>query len=443
MKTIKIIGMFTLLMFSLSGCYTQIAKDNPYESEYSKIKSSNTESRYYSESDTTYSDENGNYRDDNYNNYSNQNSGQSAYYSDNNNDSDGNTYVNNYYFDDDDYFFPSYRRYFWGYTPGITIITDPWDIYYYSSCWTCYPAYYYSYYNPYYYNPYYSGYWAWYDSYYYSPYVWNDGYYKRRTNRYYAGLRNRAFTRSVTRHRGGVRRGASVARSSDVRRGGRLENVSRNVGVRGEVNLDGLSAGRAAAGSRGGTAVRGSGTSTNNRMINKREISANRSRVMKGERTPSPVVKRKYADKRNSVDTRSREDVRTKKLNLERRNKTKTYNNRERRSYSEKRMVRPNNRTKNRSKINVPPVVREKPRKRSSYKKSSTPRRETKKRYSSPRRSERSYSSRSYSRPSSRSYSSPSRSRTSSRSSYSAPHSSSSSRSTGRSSRSSRSSRRR
>lgn len=141
MKKMYIFGLIILpaLFLSFSGCYTQ------YERGYSSYD------RDYRSSD--YSEEE-NYSDTSYS-------------------SSGTTIVNNYY----DY--PGYKRYFWGYHPGITIGLGYYDDYYYGYYWnnyvdwpwcgTYYPSYWWSWY------PRYDNYYYYYPGHHGGHHGWRDG----------------------------------------------------------------------------------------------------------------------------------------------------------------------------------------------------------------------------------------------------------------------------
>lgn len=184
MKKMYILGLFVLpaLFLSFSGCYTQ------YE-------------RGYSNSDRDY-------RSGEYSDYDD--------YADTSYSREGETTINNYY---DSPGYPVYKRYFWGYQPGLTLSLGYYDDYYYGS-------YYGSYWSPYVDWPwcgtYYPSYWwNWYPRYdnycYYYPgghhghHGWNNGGrdIKYRDNntaqlRGSTGLRNSGGSRGIlTRDRSG------------------------------------------------------------------------------------------------------------------------------------------------------------------------------------------------------------------------------------------------
>ncbi len=220
----KIIIFLTTLVASigLQGCYTQIAKDDPYVEEYKIIKE-NPE-QYADEEveyDTVYVDENGNPIEEE------TNAGGDVYY------------INNNYYDD----FVIYRHYFDTYSPcfycdpyfyGSVFIVGGWYYAYYP------PVVYY--YPPVYYYPYYYG---------YPPYYYRTPY---KTRRYNARVRN-YFGRSslaVTRRRGRMHAARTdenvVNRSRTERRGKTVRTGASNDNA--NVNLDDLIVGRNGGGKR-------------------------------------------------------------------------------------------------------------------------------------------------------------------------------------------------
>lgn len=196
MKKIHVIGLLVIpaLAFLLTGCYTRY--DDRYSDNYNDRDYRNGNS--YQESDDNYSDTGKSYSDDQQ------------------------TIVNNYY--DDSPYTPSYRRFFLGYHPYISIgyyndFYDPfyWNSYYWSSyydwpwCGTYYPG------------------WAWYPRYdnycYYYPgggyhhHGWDNAYRDnggRRRDNNTAGIRNTAGLRG-TSTRGDVRRDRTATINSTDR----------------------------------------------------------------------------------------------------------------------------------------------------------------------------------------------------------------------------------
>ncbi len=170
--TILFITPFVLLTFA--GCYTQFATRDYQERIYSN-ESGDDYTRYGDESydDTTY------YEDD-----------QSGY------DESETVIENNYYFGG----YPTYRRYYWGYYPSVSVGIYWGHSYYDPFCWD--PFYWSAWYpgwcSPFYYTPVYVSYYPWYyyyPGYYYSHWDNGGGIYRERNRDRYAlrnndGLRN-------------------------------------------------------------------------------------------------------------------------------------------------------------------------------------------------------------------------------------------------------------
>ncbi len=168
MKKVKIFVIVFALSLGLSGCYTQIAKDDPYAEEYKVIKDQGQYADSDVEYDTVYVDENGNPIEEE-------------------TQAGDNYYINNnYYFDD----FDIYRHYFLGYSPCFycdpffyapVVLVGGW--YYFAPPYYYFPPSYYTIYPyPYPGYPYYG---------YYPPYYdYNDGGNVVYNPPYNAGLRN-------------------------------------------------------------------------------------------------------------------------------------------------------------------------------------------------------------------------------------------------------------
>ena len=206
MKHLKALFL-AVLVISMTGCYTRLAvrdyefpkRQTPEDEQIYDESVAEPDSDEYYENDEYY-------EDDNYND---------SYYDNSGVQGDGDVIINVY--DYDDYYWYRYRRYYWGYYPGVSIILssswyDPyWDWWY----WGYYPGS--CLVPPYYFYPsftYYS-YWGYYPHYYYNDYY--HGKYKYRTN--YTGLRNN---------------GGGRGRNPGVRDNfGSRDLVSRNGGSRG------------------------------------------------------------------------------------------------------------------------------------------------------------------------------------------------------------------
>ncbi|MBK7629837.1 MAG: hypothetical protein IPJ23_03880 [Ignavibacteriales bacterium] len=178
MKKVKLVflALLPVLLLNLTGCYTQVAsRDNDYGNW------NRTENKPYYDYQDEYDTTADSYEDEEY-----------AY--DDNEDSYSESYgtETTYSF----YGYPSYRKYFWGYHPAVSIVVgsswyyDPW-------CWDpWYPSYWsypspFCYYPTYWYSHNYYGWWdpyPYYGGYYSSTYKYrsNDGY-KIRNN---SGIRN-------------------------------------------------------------------------------------------------------------------------------------------------------------------------------------------------------------------------------------------------------------
>ncbi len=261
MKTLKIL-LISALVLGLNGCYTKIAKDDPYADEYKIIKDENQYADNDVEYDTVYVDENGNPIEE---------------------ENDGDVYYinNNYYYDD----FDIYRHYFTGYAPCFYCEPFPYvsiafigGWYYYTP--PAYVAYYYPYYPPYYYG-----------GYYVSPY-------KVRTHHYYAGLRNHYGRHGYGLRRGGIkRRSGAIATAQGRQRSG---TVRRNPNRNGNgVNLDELIVGNNSGGKKKG--ANGTKTTSINRKIANDEIaSVSGKNKKRGENTP-PVKQKRIGSKKNEI----------------------------------------------------------------------------------------------------------------------------------------------
>ncbi len=239
MKNIKILLAFVLSL-GLTGCYTQIAKDDPYAEEYKVVKEQNDYAQNETEYDTVYVDED-------------EPSADTDIY-----------YINNYYYDD----FDIYRHYFTGYTPCFycdpffyapVVLVGGW-YYYYPNVYYA-PGYYYPY------PPYYYG----------SPY-------KVRRRYYHAGLRNNFGRYSLTRtrrHSRATRRyGTTVARN-DVRRAGVSDSRKGK-----QVNLDDLIVGRNGGGKKKGSGKSGAVSAV---KIGGKEVAAGTGKNKSKYRTSPPV----------------------------------------------------------------------------------------------------------------------------------------------------------
>ncbi len=290
MKYIKLFSVALFLSFALSGCYTKLATDDPYEKEYSVIKSDNVQNPQQNEDDveydTVYVDDNGNPIED-----------------DQNASSENTYYINNYYNDYD-----IYHHYFDTYTPcfycdpfyvggvGGLIVVGGW--YYYS-------------YPPYYYYP---GYIVYpptvfypYPPYYYDPYFYP--YPKTKTRRYYAGLRNnfgRNAMRSGFSH--SRRRSGTVATSYNG------NNPHGNSSRKGrQVNLDDLTTGTYSGGNNGNA----NGTKLSSDDLRKKRSGKDftSSKKKKSYRT-SPPVHQKRKEKINAENQSVQQKKRNKNYTI-------------------------------------------------------------------------------------------------------------------------------
>ena len=146
MKYVKYILMF-FIFYSLSGCYTQLALNG--NSDYS----SNGNNEEYSNEEYAYEDTTAE---------------QDTTYYGNEGEESQSPEINNYYYFDNG-FWPNdfYRRYYWGYYPGVAITIGGGD--FYDWYWDNLNWYNWDYYDPYFYDYYYNPYYVW-DGYY-------DGYY--------------------------------------------------------------------------------------------------------------------------------------------------------------------------------------------------------------------------------------------------------------------------
>jgi hypothetical protein len=293
MKIVKYILMF-FIFYSLSGCYTQLALngDSDYYSNGNDEEYSNEE---YAYEDTTTAEPD------------------SSYYG-NEGEEEQPSVINNYYFDND--FWPGdfYRRYYWGYYPGIAVTIgggDFYDWYWDNLNWYNWDCCYYNYYDPYFYNPYY------YDPY----YVW-DGYYNGDIAPVYK-YRSRNLTRLRNTHGGrglallgrSLRNsnGRTTASSAANRR--RDERTGRNFGIS-----------RTVSGSR--PTRNGAVNGLSNPTVNGRKSSVQRngrkvrnsSSDLRRERGRSPVESRRKSVRRPNTNTGRK--VRKENPHVERRSGT-------------------------------------------------------------------------------------------------------------------------